>query len=533
MHPIHTRIFFLLLFSSSLVAATNFTQCLQDFMSDPNAVGGVDSKGQPTSPAEAVGLTYEACTELCGTGPEAFNWRTFAQLFSAWLLPWLALISQLPFGSGNYVDDFVSGKLFIPLITNSIAHLNDFHTGSVVLSLGSPALAAYSLVLTSLNTRSAYRKVKRAELQNKIAVTRALISVQQAPLELTTDGRLLASIPDNGHWGQEIKERLYRRNAWSVATASSIAWVVIAYLFTLVDSFVSLNDGTNNPSEGQAVGTIWLWLICLVIGWLWVPTFTHGELKSAIRRANEKAAKKAAKMIKQKASHAYSSVKTKISHGISKEISILTGHEQPRGQPVADPVPEVDEDSVKVEIETIEEDTRPTGEEVGLEHIPLPDLAYDQPSASLQLPVGSQHDHGHLTVSASLTINHSSLSVQSSICPQKHRLLTDIDKGLGQLNRDEHRFGATFNYSRFIRHRVLVDAVLKALDKFAHEKDEVGLSRNRLIFEVVSLTFNRTMSLRSLPSLQGPCSLLELSLRCSSPRFSLLFFSVDRPPQLQ
>ena len=112
MHPILIRILLLLVFSSSLVAAANFTQCLQDFVNDPNAVGGVDSKGQPTSPAEAAGLTYEACTARCGTGPEAFNWRTFAQLFSAWLLPWLALISQLPFGSESNVSDFISGRFY-------------------------------------------------------------------------------------------------------------------------------------------------------------------------------------------------------------------------------------------------------------------------------------------------------------------------------------------------------------------------------------------------------------------------------------
>jgi hypothetical protein len=44
-----------------------------------------------------------------GQVPRSFNWREFAQLFSSWLLPWLALISQLPFGSGNYADDFLSG----------------------------------------------------------------------------------------------------------------------------------------------------------------------------------------------------------------------------------------------------------------------------------------------------------------------------------------------------------------------------------------------------------------------------------------
>jgi len=109
MKSIPTRTFLLLLFFSSLVAAVNFAQCLEDFKNDPDAVGGVDSKGHPTTPAEAVGLTYNACTVLCGSDPEGFLWKDFAQLFALWLLPWLALISQLPFGSENYADDFISG----------------------------------------------------------------------------------------------------------------------------------------------------------------------------------------------------------------------------------------------------------------------------------------------------------------------------------------------------------------------------------------------------------------------------------------
>jgi len=72
-------------------------------------VGGVDLRGQPVSPAEAVGLTYGTCTARCGTGWEAFDWKEFAQMSSAWLLPWLALLSQLPFGSASYADDSVSG----------------------------------------------------------------------------------------------------------------------------------------------------------------------------------------------------------------------------------------------------------------------------------------------------------------------------------------------------------------------------------------------------------------------------------------
>jgi len=109
MNSISTRVLLLLLFFSSLAAAANFTQCLEDFKQNSSAVGGVDSRGQPVSPAEAVGLTYETCKAQCGTDWETFDWRDFAQMFSAWLLPWLALLSQLPFGSSDYADDFVSG----------------------------------------------------------------------------------------------------------------------------------------------------------------------------------------------------------------------------------------------------------------------------------------------------------------------------------------------------------------------------------------------------------------------------------------
>jgi len=111
MNPIPVRIILLFLSLSSLVAAANFTQCLEDFKQTSNSItdGGVDSQGRPVSPADAVGLTYQTCVAWCGTGTGNFVWSDFARSFSSWLLPWLALLTQLPFGSSNYVDDFVSG----------------------------------------------------------------------------------------------------------------------------------------------------------------------------------------------------------------------------------------------------------------------------------------------------------------------------------------------------------------------------------------------------------------------------------------
>ena len=100
-----------------------------------------------------------------------------------------------------------------------------------------------------------------------------LIAIQQKPLRLTKDERLLRSIPIDNKWRDEILERLDKENAWTLATGSSVAWVVIAFLFTLIDSFISLNDSfvsLDDPGsggyEGLAIGTLWLWLLCLVIG---------------------------------------------------------------------------------------------------------------------------------------------------------------------------------------------------------------------------------------------------------------------------
>ena len=84
-----------------------------------------------------------------------------------------------------------------------------------------------------------------------------------------------------------------------MATGSSAVWVVIPFCFTLVDSFVSLETTPDGGSEDHAAGTIWLWLLFLVICWLWVQTFTRAELKSAIRYANRKAAEKVAKKIEK------------------------------------------------------------------------------------------------------------------------------------------------------------------------------------------------------------------------------------------
>ena len=476
MNEISTRTLLFLLFFSSLVVATNYTQCLEDFNKNSSAIGGVDAWGHPTSPAAAVGLTYKTCTERCGSSPVPFSWRDFSQLFSAWILPWLALITQLPFGSKNYLDDFVSSESSFRCITGPVAYQTAIHTSSVVMSVGSPALAAYSLVLTALNNRSVYRRVDRIERiedKNKAIIARALISLQQIPLELTKKEHFLAFISIVDQWEQEIVGRVDQRDAWSIATASSVAWVVVAFLFTLIDSFISLNNPANTlynsmiaKSSPHSVGTLWLWLLCLVIGWLWVPTFARRELESALRYANHKAAKEAAGRSEQ-----------------ARQITLQTinsAKEIPRGS--GESIIEAVEEDQKVEKESVQEVDRHAGQKTDQKSDPLPNTT----ARSLQLDSEGQRNRCHPGDSED---QNSAGGAQDRIDPVRDKLL--IPKHFSYRSRDEFRHPATFNYARIFRFLVFVEDVSRMFEELSREKDEVSVSRKRQVTQVVSVILSR------------------------------------------
>ena len=98
-------------FLRARASETDFSQCLDDFRNGKYGTdGGVDFNGiSVTNITEAVGLKYWFCKEHCGQGQEQFAWSNFSQQFSSWLLPWLALVSQIPFGAENRLDNLISG----------------------------------------------------------------------------------------------------------------------------------------------------------------------------------------------------------------------------------------------------------------------------------------------------------------------------------------------------------------------------------------------------------------------------------------
>jgi len=236
-------------------------------------MGKVDYRGKPLplSTSNATAITYNLCVAQCGTSQKPFRWTVFSQQFVCWLLPWLALISQLPFGSNDKLDNFES----------------------MLLTLGSPTLAAYSLTLTVLNRRWVARLFSKYRSKKVKNAVRILSSLQQFPLQVDTDDVLLGSLimlPQNDKWWEELVFWLeYYPHTWSISAASSIAWATLAFIFTIVHYFTQDAQSAFNPNGDRvgSIGPLWLWLLPIVIGWLQLsPKCDSFRLHQAVDRAN-------------------------------------------------------------------------------------------------------------------------------------------------------------------------------------------------------------------------------------------------------
>lgn len=273
-NTIKIRLFLLLSVSLRGAYAVNFTDCFINFRNHANntydASGLVDANGRNieniSDILNAAGFTYDMCLSHCGSGLQEPTWIITSQQFGAWLLPYLALISQLPFGARHRADNLMSA----------------------ILTVGSPVLAGYSMILTILNARWISRQFEIVSFPNARHAVRILISLQQTPLKITNENSLLSSLvvlPENDDWWPAIADCLDYTLTWSIASATSIAWVIVAYLLTVVGSLSDISANLN--SNGQGVGSVWLWLIPIVIGWLQLsPKCDYVRIKRAMETAD-------------------------------------------------------------------------------------------------------------------------------------------------------------------------------------------------------------------------------------------------------
>ena len=162
----------------------------------------------------------------------------------------------------------------------------------MLLAIGSPALAGYSLAVTRLNSRWLSRQFTYLNFPNKDHIPLVVSALQHIPFRINASGSLLPSLivlPQNGRYWKVLGKAANRTRQWSIPVAMNILWVFVAFLLTIVDSFVDFHNFITVPGDaGYSVATVWTYLLPLVIGWLHVgcqPDADH--LRSALDDAQD------------------------------------------------------------------------------------------------------------------------------------------------------------------------------------------------------------------------------------------------------
>jgi hypothetical protein len=178
------------------------------------------------------------------------------------MLPWLALTAQLPYGTGDPLQN----------------------TMSFCMAVGSPAMATYSLTVTILNRRWIRRQCasiiksmrdnasRNSPPEQNLALVRIravgylLAESQEEPLHLLIDdlGQLRDAIFDQGErWLLEAKAQLEStRRGVTPSLVAQVISAAIAYIFTIILTFSLAEVREVTFALQAAAGTLWLWLVC-------------------------------------------------------------------------------------------------------------------------------------------------------------------------------------------------------------------------------------------------------------------------------
>ena len=154
------------------------------------------------------------------------------------------------------------------------------------MTIGSPALAAYSLQITHLNAGWVSRTIVDLRYPNSRAIAAVVSTFQHVPIRITPGGVLLPSLivlPHNDAYWELLLKGVKKTRRWSIPIIVGFVWVVFATILTIVDSFSS------PPSDdvGYSIVAVWTFLLPLVIGWLHVGSEPEpNHLRDCLESAN-------------------------------------------------------------------------------------------------------------------------------------------------------------------------------------------------------------------------------------------------------
>lgn len=157
---------------------------------------------------------------------------------------------------------------------------------SFLVTIGSPALAGYSLQITHLNKCWITKAFFRVEHPNSQHMSTVLSSFHHVPIRITSRPPLLRALtaPHNNEFWSHLAVANKTRQ-WSVPLIISYVLVIVSVILSIIDSVSS------RPGDiGYSIAAIWTFLLPLIIGWLNVgcePEPSH--LRTSLVTANENA----------------------------------------------------------------------------------------------------------------------------------------------------------------------------------------------------------------------------------------------------
>lgn len=286
----HRAVVLLLLCLCAPTLAANFDACkakVEDMLADPSRnhsafdvlyhgkVRGLKSNNDPPG----IMLTLRGCREVCGSSSDPNDVLKAFQILTTWVLPAVALLSQLPYES-------LSGKKWKNLealfnwvgspasaLTTTIFNIHMIRKARHTAGQRLEKKNAY-YVLSCMNQYE-YRHdggdkdfdLKRDKallygLLRPIAEDREGNPLEEANaygiMETPRDIVRLQALLDN----LAFQLRLQRRKAvWPLAI--NIMWFLLAFIFSIVQAFADLGD--NSTAHSLALGLLLSWLPVLVV----------------------------------------------------------------------------------------------------------------------------------------------------------------------------------------------------------------------------------------------------------------------------
>jgi hypothetical protein len=158
------------------------------------------------------------------------------------------------------------------------------------MTIGSPALAGYSLAITRLNGRWLARRFSYLHFPNKDHIPLVVSTLQHIPFTIDASGPLLPSLivlPQNDRYWKVLGAAAKRTRQLSIPVAMNIIWTIVAFVFTIVDSFMSSDGSVTDPGDaGYSIAAVWIYLLPLVVGWLHVGSQPEADhLRNALEEA--------------------------------------------------------------------------------------------------------------------------------------------------------------------------------------------------------------------------------------------------------